>query len=169
MLQVAWGRYVFHFVFLPLYGGSAFARAIWSASGWTRMFATQASVAADRPFVAAARRHLVLFRRGALRAAGRGAAVAFLEPLLITALAHFFLNEQVGVRRWMAVSVGFIGVMVVVRPGFGMAHWGMLLSLGSAGCGSVYVILTRVVSRDDFGGDVAGLFRSCRRRRPEPG
>jgi drug/metabolite transporter (DMT)-like permease len=52
-------------------------------------------------------------------------------------------------RRWVAVIVGLIGVQVVIRPGFGMAHWGVLLALGSAGCGSIYSTLTRVVSRDD--------------------
>ena len=79
-------------------------------------------------------------------------AVAFIEPLLITGIAHFFLAERVGVRRWLAIAVGFIGVLVVIRPGFGMMHWGMLLSLGSAGCGSIYATLTRIVSRDDSAG-----------------
>ena len=58
----------------------------------------------------------------------------------------------------MACAVGsrspfaFGGVIVVVRPGFGTMHSGMLLSLGSAACGSVYVTLTRVVSRGDSAG-----------------
>jgi len=41
---------------------------------------------------------------------------------------------------------------VVIRPGFGMMHWGMLLSLGSAACGSIYATLTRIVSREDSAG-----------------
>jgi drug/metabolite transporter (DMT)-like permease len=149
ILQVAWGRYIFHFVFLPFYGDRPFTRASWSASGWRRLFATQHLwLQIIRSFLLLG---ATLFFFGAvyyvpLADAG---AVAFLEPLLITALAHFFLGEKVGLRRWVAVIVGLIGVLVVLRPGFGMAHWGVLLALGSAGCGSIYSTLTRVVSRDD--------------------
>jgi drug/metabolite transporter (DMT)-like permease len=149
VLQVAWGRYVFHFIFLPFYGDRPFARASWSPDGWRRLFATR------HPWLQILRSLLLLsatlFFFGAVHYVplADAGAVAFLEPLLITALAHFFLGEKVGLRRWLAVAVGFIGVLVVVRPGFGMAHWGVLLALGSATCGSVYSVLTRVVSRDD--------------------
>ncbi|HWA50369.1 MAG TPA: DMT family transporter [Dongiaceae bacterium] len=149
VLQVAWGRYVFHFIFLPLYGDRPFARASWSPDGWQRLFVTR------HPWLQILRSLLLLgatlFFFGAVHYVplADAGAVAFLEPLLITALAHFFLGEKVGLRRWAAVAVGFIGVLVVVRPGFGMAHWGVLLALGSASCGSVYSTLTRVVSRDD--------------------
>ncbi|HWA50370.1 MAG TPA: DMT family transporter, partial [Dongiaceae bacterium] len=77
------------------------------------------------------------------------AAVAFLEPLLIMALAHVFLKEHVGPRRWIAVAVGLAGVLVVIRPGFGMIHWGILLAALTAICASAYVILTRVCARYD--------------------
>ncbi len=149
VLQVAWGRYVFHFLFLPFYGERPFARASWSAQGWIGIFATR------HPWLQIIRSLLLLgatlFFFGAVHYVplADAAAVAFLEPLLITALAHLFMKEKVGPRRWAAVIVGLIGVMVVIRPGFGMAHWGVLLALGSAACGSVYATLTRVVSRAD--------------------
>jgi len=149
VLQVAWGRYVFHFLFLPFYGERPFARASWSAAGWRRIFATK------HPWLQIIRSLLLLGATLFFFAAvhfvplADAAAVAFLEPLLITALAHVFLKERVGPRRWAAVIVGLVGVLVVIRPGFGMAHWGVLLALGSAACGSVYSTLTRVVSRDD--------------------
>ena len=149
ILQVAWGRYVFHFVFLPFYGDRPFARASWSAAGWVRIFETR------HPWLQIIRSFLLLgatlFFFGAVHYVplADAAAVAFLEPLLITALAHVFLKERVGPRRWAAVIVGLLGVLVVIRPGFGMAHWGVLLALGSAGCGSIYATLTRIVSRDD--------------------
>ena len=44
-------------------------------------------------------------------------SIFFVAPLLITALSVPFLGERVGIRRWMAVFVGFIGVTIVVRPG----------------------------------------------------
>lgn len=149
VLQVAWGRYVFHFLFLPFYGDRPFARASWSAAGWRRIFATRhlaLQILRSVLLLAA-----TLFFFGALHYVplADAGAVAFLEPLLITALGHFFMKEKVGLRRWAAVVVGLIGVMVVIRPGFGMAHWGVLLALGSAACGSVYATLTRTVSRED--------------------
>lgn len=149
VLQVAWGRYVFHFMFLPLYGPRPLARRSWSPGGWRRMFATR------HPWLQLIRSLLLLgatlFFFGAVHYVplADAAAVAFLEPLLITALAHFFLGEKVGLRRWVAVAIGLLGVLVVIRPGFGMAHWGVLLSLGSAACGAVYATLTRIVSRAD--------------------
>ncbi len=46
--------------------------------------------------------------------------IAFLAPLIVTALSVPFLGEHVGWRRWMAVVAGFIGVLIVLRPGSGM-------------------------------------------------
>jgi drug/metabolite transporter (DMT)-like permease len=152
VLQVAWGRYVFHILFLPLYADRPISGPAWAAKRWTRMFATK------HPWLQIARSLLLLgatlFFFGAVSYVplAEAQAVAFIEPLLITGIAHLFLNERVGVRRWLAIAVGLLGVMIVIRPGFGMMHWGMLLSLGSAGCGSVYATLTRIVSRDDGAG-----------------
>jgi drug/metabolite transporter (DMT)-like permease len=152
VLQVAWGRYVFHVVFLPFYAERPTGAPFWSSARWTRMFVTR------HPWLQLLRSLLLLgatlFFFGAVSYVplAEAQAVAFIEPLLITAIAHFFLAERVGIRRWLAIVVGFIGVLVVIRPGFGMMHWGMLLSLGSAGCGSVYGILTRIVSRNDSAG-----------------
>lgn len=152
VLQVAWGRYVFHVVFLPFYAERSAGEPVWSAMRWARMFATK------HPGLQVMRSLLLLaatlFFFGAVSYVplAEAQAVAFIEPLLITAIAHFFLGERVGIRRWLAIAVAFVGVLVVIRPGFGMLHWGMLLSLGSAGCGSIYATLTRIVSRDDSAG-----------------
>lgn len=152
VLQVAWGRYVFHVVFLPLYADRPSTGPAWAAGRWVRMFATK------HPWLQIARSLLLLaatlffFGSVSYVPLAEAQAVAFIEPLLITGIAHFFLGERVGIRRWLAIAVGFLGVLVVIRPGFGMLHWGMLLSLGSAGCGSIYATLTRIVSRDDAAG-----------------
>lgn len=152
VLQVAWGRYVFHVAFLPFYAERPVGAPLWSAGRWARMFATR------RPWLQILRSLLLLgatlFFFGAVSYVplAEAQAVAFVEPLLITAIAHFFLAERIGVRRWLAIVVAFAGVLIVIHPGFGMLHWGMLLSLGSAGCGSIYSTLTRVVSRHDSAG-----------------
>ena len=46
--------------------------------------------------------------------------IAFTAPLMVTAMSAPFLGEHVGWRRWLAVTVGFIGVLLVLRPGAGM-------------------------------------------------
>ena len=59
------------------------------------------------------------------------------------------LGEHVGWRRWTAIVIGFCGVLVVARPGFGGLHPAALLSLGGSVCYAFYVISTRVLSRTD--------------------
>ena len=44
--------------------------------------------------------------------------LAFVAPLITTALSPIFLGEKVGFRRWAAVTTGFIGSLIVIRPGF---------------------------------------------------
>lgn len=82
---------------------------------------------------------------GALRFQGvaETLAIYFVQPLLITMLAPFMLGEKVGLRRWIAVLVGFIGVVIIIRPGFQSLNWGVGLSL-LAGLGSaISLLLTR--------------------------
>lgn len=58
-------------------------------------------------------------------------ALYFTAPLFITVLSVFVLKEEVGRRRWGAVIIGFIGVLVMVRPGTDVFDWAMLLPLFS--------------------------------------
>jgi len=74
--------------------------------------------------------------------------ITFIAPLLVTALSVPLLKERVGWRRWSAVLVGFIGVLIVIRPGFGDAPWQLMLPLVTAACFALYQILTRLVSID---------------------
>jgi drug/metabolite transporter (DMT)-like permease len=76
-------------------------------------------------------------------------AILFSTPFLVAILAGPILGEWVGWRRWTAILVGFAGVLVVVRPGFGGMHWAALLSLGSAFCYAIYNIVTRMLATTD--------------------
>ncbi|GGA54512.1 DMT family transporter [Pelagibacterium lentulum] len=69
--------------------------------------------------------------------------IMFSIPLLVTALSVPFLGESVGWRRWMAVFMGFVGILVIVQPWDAQFHWAVLLSLGCSLCGALYFILTR--------------------------
>jgi drug/metabolite transporter (DMT)-like permease len=70
-------------------------------------------------------------------------AVAFISPLLVTALSVVVLGEKVGPRRWTAVAVGLIGVMVMLRPGTTAFQPAALLVLLSALCYASTHMMTR--------------------------
>ena len=57
--------------------------------------------------------------------------IAFTSPLFVTALSVPLLGERVGIRRWSAVSVGFIGVLIMVRPDSGIVDWTSWIALFS--------------------------------------
>ena len=71
------------------------------------------------------------------------ASVGFVSPLMITMLSVPMLGEVVGIRRWTAIAVGFLGVLIVIRPGTGAFHPAALLVIGSSLTWSVATILTR--------------------------
>ncbi len=76
-------------------------------------------------------------------------AVLALTPLVVTALSLPLLGEPVGARRWAAVAVGFAGILVIVRPGFGVLHPAALAALLSVLLYALYQVLTRIVGRSD--------------------
>lgn len=76
-------------------------------------------------------------------------SISFSTPLIVAALAGPLLGEWVGPRRMAAVLVGFLGVLVVMRPGLGGLHPAMLLSLGASFCYAFYNITTRVLAAHD--------------------
>lgn len=77
-------------------------------------------------------------------------SIVFVSPLLITALAVPLLGEDVGPRRWAAIGVGLLGVLVVLRPtGEGMLSLAGLALLGAAACYSFATITVRVLARRD--------------------
>jgi drug/metabolite transporter (DMT)-like permease len=73
-------------------------------------------------------------------------AITFAGPLFVTALAPRLLGERVGWRRWMAVFAGFIGIIVIMRPGGGLIQWAALLPLAASLTGAFRDILTRHMS-----------------------
>lgn len=76
-------------------------------------------------------------------------AVFACYPLLIAALSGPVLGEQVGWRRWAAIGVGFIGMLIILRPGTGVFSPYALIPLGSAFMFALYGLLTRFVARKD--------------------
>ena len=75
--------------------------------------------------------------------------LAFVAPLVVTAFSPFFLGESVGYRRWTAVIIGFIGSLVVIRPGFVEINLASLAALGTGIMYGFYLIITRRLSTSD--------------------
>ena len=76
-------------------------------------------------------------------------AISFIHPVLLTLLAVVFLGEKVSRLGWVAVLLGFSGVLVIVRPGGGLFTIAALLPLGLALSFSSYQIFTRLVARQE--------------------
>lgn len=70
-------------------------------------------------------------------------------PLIIAALSGPILGETVGWRRWAAIVVGFVGVLVILRPGFAVFSPAAVIPLASALMFALYGLLTRYVARRD--------------------
>ena len=65
---------------------------------------------------------------------------------MVTALSPFFLGEKVGIRRWSAVAIGFIGTLIIIRPGFVDLNPGSLLALCAGTSLAIYFVMTRKIA-----------------------
>ena len=76
-------------------------------------------------------------------------SINFVSPFLITILSIFFLKEHVGYHRWIAIAIGFIGALIIIRPGFTVFDPGAIYALIAALSWAVGIVATRYVQRED--------------------
>ena len=77
-------------------------------------------------------------------------AISFSKTFFITILAIWFLGEEVGKHRWGATIVGFLGVLLMLRPdGEGLVNPYALMALGSAACAGMVMVVIRILTRTD--------------------
>jgi len=76
-------------------------------------------------------------------------ALFFVTPFLITIFAKFFLKEQIGPRRWLAVIIGFIGVYIILNPDFNNFDYMSLTPILCAFCYSLSMIIIKITSERD--------------------
>jgi drug/metabolite transporter (DMT)-like permease len=88
-------------------------------------------------------------------------AVMFASPIFLTALAPYFLGEQVGWRRWTAVAVGFGGVLLMIRPSGEALLWPSLLALAATLLICFRDIATRRLSRTDDANSIMLCTTAC--------
>ena len=140
VLIVVWARYVIHFalslvVFNP-----------WTVPGLMRT---------QRPGLQIVRSAL-LFATTALNFTAlqflqldQTVSIMFSIPFFVALFAGPLLGERVGLERWLAIIVGFAGILLVVRPGAGGIHPAAILSLVAAATYALYSITTRMLARTD--------------------
>lgn len=75
-------------------------------------------------------------------------AIMFASPVIVTLLAVPLLGEKVGLMQFIAILLGFAGVVIVVAPWNAHLHWAIFLSLTSCLCTSLYFILSRMLARE---------------------
>lgn len=136
--QVVWARFAFAFVFVAALLGPRAIDGLRSRRLGLQIARSALQIASTTTF----------FFAVSLLPIATAVAVSFLQPLFITALSVPLLRERVGPRRWAAVGGGFVGVLVIVRPGTAM-EVAILLPVATAAASALYYIATRVVSRTD--------------------
>jgi len=142
ILQITWFRFFFSAVltgiFIYLFSRKSFVRSKNIKSQILRGILLLTS-------------SLLFFYAISVISLAKALTLAFICPLIVTALSPYFLKERVGQRRWTAVIIGFIGVLLVIRPGITELNWASLASLGTGLCYAIYLIVTRSIKDTDNG------------------
>ena len=140
VLQITWARYFFTVAFtLPVMFFFFRKNLVWT----------------DKPKLQLIRGLILLianvcfFYSISIISLAKALTLAFIAPLIVTAFSPIFLGEKVGFRRWSAVIIGFIGSMVVIRPGFVEINLASLAALGTGVMYGFYLIITRKLSSSD--------------------
>ena len=138
--QIVWARFTGHLVAMVLLFWPKFGRRLFQSRRYglqfgrsTIMFISNSAFIAGLPLL-----HLAT-----------ASAIMFTAPLMVAVLSVPLLGERVGPRRWAAVLVGFLGILIVVRPGSDVANFGTILIGISAVCFALYQIMTRTVVAQD--------------------
>ena len=140
VLQITWARYFFTVVFIfPLMLFFFKKYLVWTDKPKLQLIRGLILLTANISF----------FYSISVISLPKALTLAFVAPLVVTAFSPFFLGESVGYRRWTAVIIGFIGSLVVIRPGFVEINLASLAALGTGIMYGFYLIITRKLSTSD--------------------
>ena len=140
VLQITWARYFFTVVFIfPLMLFFFKKYLVWTDKPKLQLIRGLILLTANISF----------FYSISVISLPKALTLAFVAPLVVTAFSPFFLGESVGYRRWTAVIIGFIGSLVVIRPGFLEINLASLAALGTGIMYGFYLIITRKLSTSD--------------------
>ena len=131
---IVWARYAFHLLFLVLILGPRMGLGLVRTKHPWLQIARGTLLAASSLFFFSALKFMPI---------AEASSISFIAPVLVTVLGVLLLKETVEPARWVAVAAGFIGVLIIIRPGSGIFSWVALLPLGTAASFANYQILTR--------------------------
>ena len=140
VLQITWGRYFFTLIF---------------TLSLMLIFYRKSLVWTKKPFLQLIRGLIFVFSTYLFFYAiseislPKALTLAFVAPICVTALSPLFLKEQVGIKRWLAVFLGFFGTLVVIRPGLIEFNLATFAALGCGICYGFYLIITKKLSSSD--------------------
>lgn len=140
VLQVVWARYIVHFVLLVLWFGPRM--------GWGLVRTRHPGMQVLRSFLLLGTTSMTFLSLRFLQMA-EVTALALSVPFFVAALSVPMLGERVGPHRWAAICIGFLGVLIVVRPGTGLFQPAVLLPVIGAVLLAFYMIITRKISADE--------------------
>ena len=140
VLQITWARYFFTVAFtLPIMFFFFRKNLVWTDKPKLQLIRGLILLTAN----------ICFFYSISIISLAKALTLAFIAPLIVTAFSPIFLGEKVGFRRWSAVIIGFIGSMVVIRPGFVEINLASLAALGTGVMYGFYLIITRKLSSSD--------------------
>ena len=140
VLQITWARYFFTVVFtLPVMLLFYRKQLVWTNKPKLQLIRGLILLCANIGF----------FYAISVISLAKALTLAFVAPLIVTAFSPMLLGEKVGVRRWTAVTVGFVGSLVVIRPGFVELNLASFAALGTGVMYGFYMIITRKLSTSD--------------------
>ena len=138
--QITWARYFFTVFFtLPFMFFFFRKNLTWSTQPKLQIFRGLTLFCAN----------ILFFYSISIISMAKALTLAFVAPLITTALSPFFLGEKVGLRRWSAVIVGFVGSLIVVRPGFIEFNLASVAALGTGFFYGIYLVITRKLHSSD--------------------
>lgn len=137
--QVVWARYVFHVLVVALALHGRVPRLLRSERLGLQLVRSLLLVATTGCF----------FLALSVMPLANASAMMLVAPLIVTGLSVPLLGEPVGLRRWLAVVVGFSGALLILKPGLGAFDWWALLPLLAASVYALYQIATRVLAHSD--------------------
>ena len=140
VLQITWARYFFTVAFtLPIMFFFYNKKLVWSDKPKLQILRGLILLSAN----------ICFFYAISVISLAKALTLAFIAPLIVTAFSPLLLEEKVGFRRWTAVLIGFIGSLVVIRPGFLEINIASLAALGTGVMYGFYLIITRKLSKSD--------------------
>ena len=138
--ELLWARYAGHLAFMLVVFAPRHGRAL--------LASTRPGLQVTRSLLFCGSSFLMFYALGFVPLA-TAAAISFTAPLIVTALSPVILGERVGLARALAVTAGFMGALIVVRPGSGALHWAAFLIFGSATTSALTQILSRKLAGQD--------------------